>query len=134
MWNPFRSKEQDMAVITNTVGTAVDPYGSSMLDPGHTHGIAAMTNAQLQAYQNSMMNQMANQIGNSSYHGGSQPAPQPAPKKAQSWNVNIVKVENGFMVTVTDYVTNKSLQYIASDISNVTEMIAAGLVTGRMES
>ena len=131
MWNPFRSKEQDMAVITNGgVSTAVNPHSHSIIDPGHSHSIAA----QLSQYQNQINQSMANQLGQmNSYHGGSQPAPQPA-KKAPSWNVNIVKVENGFMVTVTDYVTNKSLQYIASDISNVTEMIAAGLVTGRMES
>jgi hypothetical protein len=130
--------EQDMAssltdpALAPYLGNAsISNHSHSINDPGHGHGIAA----QLSQYQNQMNQQLANQIGNSTFLGAVQPQVATPPKKVDpSWTVSIVKVENGFMVTVMDQLTSKSLRYVASDISGVTEMIAAGLVTGRVES
>jgi hypothetical protein len=48
--------------------------------------------------------------------------------------VNITKVENGFMVVITDNMTGQSTRYIATDLAGVTDMITVGLVTARLES
>jgi hypothetical protein len=110
-------------------------FGTALSDPGHSHQIGAgighvnMSQAQQNAI-NQQFAAMANQLG---AHAHSVTPPPPR-KLEPSWGVNITKVENGFMVVITDNMTGQSTRYIATDLAGVTDMITVGLVTARLES
>jgi hypothetical protein len=110
-------------------------FGSAMgvVDPGHSHQIGMGMANSFQNQQNAINQQfaaMANQLG---AHAHSVTPPPPR-KIEPSWGVNITKVENGFMVVITDNMTGQSTRYIATDLAGVTDMITVGLVTARLES
>jgi hypothetical protein len=115
--------------VGNAIGV-VSPNSGLMQSMGISGQMQQHQNAINQQYA-ALANQMgAQQLGqyDPGHSHGVRRKPEP------SWGVSITKVENGFMVVVTDNLTGDSSRYIATDMQAVTDMIAVGLVTARLES
>lgn len=119
----------------NSAGLLGSAIGSSQLGLSDMSSIANQMMNQQAAYNNSLSSQIQG-IGayiNQAPDPGHSHYVAPPMKPNTSWIVAITKVENGFALTVTDSATRKAATYIATDVEGVTQMIATGLVSLRVE-
>jgi len=143
----FSDKEKDVSAADPFSGSGVQGLGSfgnaiGAVNQNPQHGLLQSMGV-AQSQQNALSQQyasLANQMSGNPWQANIDPGhshqvfPTATRKVDPSWGVNITKVENGFMVVVTDNQNGTSTRYIAADVEAVTDMIAVGLVTARLEA